>query len=324
MPTASLPEQPGLRTDVVLTESTPLASTEEIVRRAFSPLAAQRIAATHSISGQPLDIRHERFVLYVPERRPPQGYALLVFVAPSNETRVPAGWAPMLDERGIIFVSATHSGNEANVQFRRMPLAVIAAEQLKHDFGIDPSRILVGGFSGGSRVALRLALAYPDVFHGALLNSGSDPIGTAAIPLPPADLFHRFQERSRLYYATGDLDTTARSMQAASEASLQNWCVFDVHAATLWHAGHTPANQRTLSLALDALLDPAPAKHDGLAECRARAQSELVAEMRRIESLIASGDKGAARQALTDFDSKFGGLAADQIIALEKNLVEHS
>ena len=42
--------------------------------------------------------------------------------------------------------------------------------------------------------------------------------------------------------------------------------------------------------------------------------------MQRIELLTASGDKAAARQALTGLDAKFGGLAADQILALEKRL----
>jgi predicted esterase len=320
-PTASVavPTAAGLHTGVVLAKSSPRADTAEIVRRTFTPLMAQHIAATSSVAGQPIELSHESFIVYVPPRKPPQGYALLVFVPPTV-AKLPAGWASVLDEKGIIFVSANRSGNDAKVEFRRMPLAVIAAEQLTHDYGIDPSRVLVGGFSGGSRVALRLALAYPDLFRGALLNSDADPIGTAAIPLPPADLFHRFQENSRLFYITGDLDPVARSMQAGSETSLQNWCVFDVHAAAMPHAGHTTADERTLSRALDVLLDPAPAKHDGLAECRARNQSELASAVQHIEALIASGDKTAARQALTDLGAKFGGLAADQILALEKKL----
>jgi predicted esterase len=317
---AAAPTQPGLHTGVVLTESSPLASTAEIVRRTFSPLVGAGIGTMHSLAGQPIDIAHETFTVYVPEHRPPQGYALLVFVPPTEINRVPSGWAPVLDDKGVIFVSAAHSGNDTKVESRRMPLAVIAAEQLMHNYGVDPSRVLVGGFSGGSRVALRIALAYPDVFHGALLNSDSDPIGTVAIPLPPADLMHRFQDSSRLYYVTGELDPGARNMQAASQTSLQGWCAFDVHATAMLHAGHTTADERALSLALDTLLDPTPAKHDGLAECRARLQSQLASDVHRIESLIASGDKPAARQALNDLDTKFGGLAADQILALDKLL----
>ena len=62
-------------------------------------------------------------------------------------------------------------------------------------YPIDPKRVYVGGLSGGSRAAEMTALAYPDVFRGALLNAGSDPIGgEAGIYLPPAELFRRFQE----------------------------------------------------------------------------------------------------------------------------------
>jgi dienelactone hydrolase len=315
---AAAPTQPGLHTGVVLTASSPLASTAEIVRRTFSPLTAQHIAEVASLAGQPLDIAQEKFVVYVPTRKPPQGYALLVFVPPWDVAMLPSGWASVLDDKGIVFVSAAHSGNDTKVEFRRLPLAVIAAQQMMRDYDVDPSRVLVGGFSGGSRVALRIALAYPDVFHGALLNSDSDPIGTAAIPLPPADLMHRFQDSSRLYYITGELDPGARNMQAASETSLQGWCVFDFQNTTMWHSGHATADQRTLSLALDTLLDPAPVKREGLAECRAGLQSELSSDLQRIESLTASGDKAAARRALIDLDTKFGGLSAPQIPDMEK------
>jgi predicted esterase len=312
--------QPGVHTGVVLTESSPLASTAEIIRRTFSPLGAQRMTGGASPSGQPIDIAQEKFILYVPTRKPPDGYALLVFVPPTDEALLPPGWASVLDDDGVVFVSAVESGNEAKVESRRMPLAVTAAEQLMHDYGIDPSRVLVGGFSGGSRVALRLALAYPDLFRGALLNSDADPIGTAAIPLPPADLFQRFQDSSRVFYITGELDPAARSMQAASEASLQSWCVFDVHATAMPHVGHTPADERALSLALDTLLDPAPAKRDSLPACRARVQSELASDVQHIETLIARGDKAGARRSLSELDAKFGGLAADQILAFQKSL----
>lgn len=317
---AAAPTQPGLHAGVVLTESSPLASTAEIVRRTFSPLTAQHIAEVASLAGQPLDITREKFVVYVPTRKPPEGYALLVFVPPWDVATLPSGWASVMDDKGIVFVSAAHSGNDTKVEFRRLPLAVIAAQRLMRDYDVDPSRVLVSGFSGGSRVALRIALAYPDVFHGALLNSDSDPIGTTAIPLPPADLMHRFQGSSRLYYITGELDPGARNMQAASQTSLQGWCVFDVHATAMLHAGHTTADERALSLALDKLLDPTPAKYDDLAGCRVRNQSEISSAVQHIEALIASGDKPAARQALNDLDKRFGGLAADQILALSKKL----
>src|SRR5256885_10139099 len=89
---AAAPMAPGLHTSVTFDRPSPLASTAEIVRRTFSPLAAARIAATHSLAGQSIDVARERFLVYVPKQRPPQGYALLVFVPPWEDAKLPPGW----------------------------------------------------------------------------------------------------------------------------------------------------------------------------------------------------------------------------------------
>jgi poly(3-hydroxybutyrate) depolymerase len=106
----------------------------------------------------------------------------------------------------MILVSAANSGNGAGVLNRREPLALLAAENIMRSYPLDPERVYIGGFSGGSRMALRIARGYPDVFHGALLNAGSDPIGNAQIPLPPQELLRQFQESTRVVYVTGAHD----------------------------------------------------------------------------------------------------------------------
>ncbi len=59
-------------------------------------------------------------------------------------------------------------------------------------------------------IALRLAIGYPDLFRGAILNAGSDSLGDASaeppIPLPPRELFYQFQSGTRLIYITGERD----------------------------------------------------------------------------------------------------------------------
>jgi poly(3-hydroxybutyrate) depolymerase len=111
-------------------------------------------------------------------------------------------------------------------------LALLAAQNAMAQYSVDPQQVYIGGFSGGSRVALRLALGYPDVFHGALLNAGSDPIGNADVPLPPAELFRRFQDSMRFLYVTGERDDARLIDDMHSRQSLEKWCVFDVVTET--------------------------------------------------------------------------------------------
>ncbi len=136
-----------------------------------------------------------------------------------------------------------------------MPLALIAEQNVARHYAIDPTKIFVGGFSGGARVALKLALGYPDIFRGALLDAGADPIATDALPLPPEDLFAKFQS-ARLIFIAGDGDTGALRMDAASLSSLHAHCVRDAEEQVLPSIGHQIADARAFETALRALLNP--------------------------------------------------------------------
>src|SRR5580700_6469045 len=79
----------------------PLATNAVLVDRLLSPLAAEAgrrgLAANgRTLAEQPLDLAQERFTLYVPAKAPPQGYGLLVFISPSDEAKLPPGWASIL------------------------------------------------------------------------------------------------------------------------------------------------------------------------------------------------------------------------------------
>ena len=156
----------GAAPDATFTLTTPLSSNPEMARRLLTPLTAaelpKRLArAGKALAEQPVDPGHERFAVHVPPTEPPGGYGLLVFVAPWPEATVPSSWVGVLDRFGIIFVSAARSGNDQSVLGRREPLALLAAANVLTRYRIDPDRVYVGGLSGGSRVALRLARRAP-------------------------------------------------------------------------------------------------------------------------------------------------------------------
>jgi len=318
----------GLQREVVFTEYSPLARSDALLQRLLSPLNALRVRrelvqSKQGLREEPLDLARQRFSLYVPDApAPARGYALLVFVPPWPQAVVPPRWIPILEGRRMIFVSAAHSGNDADVMDRRIPLALLAEQNVAQRYRVDPQRIYIGGFSGGSRVALRIALDFPDVFRGVLLDAGSDPIGNAQIPLPTRQRFHRFQDSTRLVYLTGGRDDAPLRQDVRSRQSMREWCVFDlanVGMSMPW-TGHQLADPMALGRALAAMEKPLPPVPAALAACRRRIDLNLAALERQIGALVANGRFDDARTLLTRIDVRFGGLAAPQSVKWQQVL----
>jgi pimeloyl-ACP methyl ester carboxylesterase len=309
----------GLQSDVVFSDYSPLSTSAEILHRLLSPLNAVQARKTLAQSAvalrdQPIDLAGERFTVYVPSHPPTGGYGLLVFVPAWENAMLPRGWAAILDRHGVIFVSAANSGNAANILDRRDPLALLAAHNTMQRFRVDPERIYIGGFSGGSRVALRLALGFPDLFRGAFLNAGSDVIGDA--PLPPPELFSRFQETTRIVYISGQNDAVNVDKDAASTQSLLEWCVFDWYAERTPWTGHEVAGPAVLGRALDMLDKHALPNLARLNNCRLRLNQELGKQMDQASDLLDAGNVDGARRLLNKIDARYGGLAAPRSVDL--------
>jgi pimeloyl-ACP methyl ester carboxylesterase len=312
--------------EVTFTDYAPLSGSSELVRRLFSPLAAAHLAHELERSGktlneQALNLAEEKFGVYVPSRKPPGGYGLMVFVPPWPDTRLPPGWGPVLDRYGVIFVSAARSGNDQSVLGRRVPLALLAEENAARRYPVDPQRVYIAGFSGGSHVAMRLALGYPDTFRGAILNAGSDPIGSAEIPLPPRDLFLRFQSSTRVLYITGARDSLHRHEDEASMTSMRSWCVPGSDSYVMADAGHEVADPDALSRALYALRQTGQPDPHRLDACRSGLEKQLASQFEQLQSLIAGGRRDAAGALLRQIDQRFGGLAAPRSVALASGLL---
>ncbi|MGH8221107.1 MAG: hypothetical protein ACREUT_21445 [Steroidobacteraceae bacterium] len=312
----------GLHRAVILSAYSPLTRSLELARRMLTPLSYRRLlhaaaAPGRALREQPVDLAKERFMIYVP-RGPSRaaGYGVLVFVPPWSQPALPAGWSVPLDRHQLIFVSAANSGNDASVYDRRVPLAVLAYENIRRLYRIDPQRVFVGGMSGGSRAALIAALAYPDIFQGALLDAGSDVIGEHGIRLPPAELFHLFQESTRLAYTTGERDEFNVHADLLSEESMRNWCVFNISEEVVPGLEHEVIGARILERALTALERPAASDPGRLQRCRAKIRKKLSSELAAARNAIAHGDRTAARQLIDGIDQHFGGLAGSAAVQL--------
>lgn len=321
------PKKPGqLFTDVVFDRSSTLSSNDELLHRMLTPLTQKRgeemLQATgQKLRDQPIDLAKEKFTLYVPAGDPPkEGYALLVFVAPWEVPTKPNFWRPALDKHQFLFVSASGAGNETKVYDRRMPLALLAYENMRARYPVNPARIYIGGLSGGSRVAEMTALGYPDVFRGALLNAGADPIGGSdGIHLPSRELFDLFQ-RMRIVFVTGEHDEQNLHDDLVSRVSMRDRCVFNVDVRVAPRLGHEPLSPEAFGRALDDLEKPAAVDEQKLAECNQKLQGELQKRLGAVRAALDDGDRGRARRMLSAIDTEYGGLAARQVSALDDAL----
>ncbi len=297
---------------------TPLASNAEIARRTLPPLTYLRmqetLAARHErLADSAIDLARERFDVLVPSAPPPsRGYGLVVFVAPWRDATQPRTWRAPLDRHGLVFVSARDSGNDRSVLDRRLPLALLAYENARARYPIDASRVYVMGFSGGSRVAEIAALAYPDVFRGAILNAGADPIdGREGMYKPPAELFRAFQ-RTRIVMITGDQDLDVQQQDAVAERSLRDACVQSL-ATEPFHGGHEALDAVALDRALDAVETHEPIDEAELARCNARVA-------RAIADKLAAAAAAPDPAKLKAIEAEYGGLAAPGLLELDARL----
>lgn len=318
-------EVPGLRRDVVFEHDSPLTRNGVLSARMLTPLLAEAVDrhlhdAGGSLDGLAIDLQGERFELYVPPGDAPAGgFGLLVFVPPWESQGLPRDWIPVLARAGVAAVTAERSGNSQNVLARRVPLALAAYDNVRRDIPIDPARVFIGGFSGGARVALRIATAFPEIFHGALLNAGSDPLGSSALPLPGPEAFARFTRETRLVFASGTRDTAVADVDRRSERSARELCVANIADQPIRGGGHEPADVRAFARALRALEAP-PKVRDDVDACRAALDAEIAHRLASIEASLEEGRLQLAARGLVELDARYGWLAAPRTVELARLL----
>ena len=318
----------GLIRDVAFTGYGEYSSSAELARRLVTPLNARRLQQRAAASGvviteQPIDPAHEHFALYVPPQVPPDGYALFVFVPPWDDAKVPPTWMPVMDRHGMIFVTAAGIGNDTSLLDRRDPVALLAAINVMAGYRVNPQRVYIGGLSGGSRVAERLALGYPDLFRGVLLEAGSDSVGKT-VPLPPAPLLEQFQTGTRVVYLTGQQDTGNLDTDRASRQSLREWCVDDIDMREMPWTGHVLAEAAALDHALTSLETHHAPDAATLAACRSRVTADVVGELGKASAAIEAGRIDEARKQLDEIDHRYGGLAAPRSVELAAQLEKNA
>lgn len=248
--------------------TTPRADIGEVLKRVLPAAKYAELTAQNALpSGQVIEPGKERWQVYVPESHAAQPYGVLVWVEPMDTLRFPSGWKGVLDAHHIIYVSAAESGNDQDVNHRRIPLALTGLANIEARYHTDPARIYVGGFSGGGKVASLMAAAYADVFTGGLFVANSFAIGGPDVPLPPPERMRLMQQRGRYVFLVGTEDQIGMLISNRAASSYTQSCILRVKTVEMFNKGHTNANQGYLSYALNYLDSPPDISAARQADC---------------------------------------------------------
>lgn len=158
-----------------------------LAREAVSENAAKtsdiQIQATpHQLLGAQQAARYQKIIdpeepiswqVYLPKNDSTEKPGVFVYVSPMKTGRIDTRWREVMDQQNLIYIAADKSDNKIPT-IRRMVMATLAVKALGQLYSFDIGHVIVSGFSGGGRVASRLATQYPDVFTGALYICGVD------------------------------------------------------------------------------------------------------------------------------------------------------
>lgn len=205
----------GVRSPIAFKEDTPMAGAAQL-----------KIRLRSMETPSALNVAQEEFEVIIPKgykKEVPHG--LFIWISPNDKAALPADWEKVLADEKLIFIGALRSGNNRETT-ARMQLAITANDQMRSLYSIDPARVYISGHSGGSRVASMLAVAYADMFNGAVCFMGAnfffptqskDGTTYEARYIPHPEIATQAQNESRIVLVTGDKDFNLDNTRAVYE-----------------------------------------------------------------------------------------------------------
>ncbi|MBN8628862.1 MAG: hypothetical protein J0M17_25595 [Planctomycetes bacterium] len=146
------------------------------------------------------DSTAQRYELYVPRTvNPTKPTGLILFISASDDPAGLAQWRNVCDAAGILFASPYGAGNNRPGP-ERTRIVFDVLDDLRRRFAVDPDRTYLGGFSGGARVACRIAFALPEYFGGVV------PVCAAENLREESWLRRRVTDRLSAALITGEAD----------------------------------------------------------------------------------------------------------------------
>jgi len=208
------------------------------------------------------DLASERFRVMLPKHEDTnESWGVLVWISAENNARVSEDLVAQLAAHRLLLVSPFKSGNDRH-PLDRFRLALDAVCNMCRLYPVDPKRIYVGGFSGGSRIASMLGVAYGDLFTGTLcicgVNSYLDVRGPggeeyAATFTPDPGALARAKQVGRFALVTGETDPNRPGTKVLAQTGFKLQGFKRVLYLEVPGMGHAIPGAASLKQALDFL-----------------------------------------------------------------------
>jgi len=154
-----------------------------------------------------------KWQLYVPHNYDPSKPAgVIVFINRwGNSGGSQKSYNDLLTEKNLIWAGALDAGDPAPMNERIMR-AILTPIMLSKEYALDPSRIYVGGFSGGAHVANIVSTSKPGMFKGGLFVGGAVSWGDKV----PTGI--ELMRQNRYIFAAGSNDVALKAVQRTLNA----------------------------------------------------------------------------------------------------------
>lgn len=245
---------PGQRATVHFNESPPQSSDPVEVR--YRLMAAEDPPA--------YDVSKEEFDILLPAGYQNTGkHGLFIWIHSGNTPQIPKEWEAVFARHELVFIGAKNSGNPRNV-FDRLRLAIDANHNVRKFLNIDGRRVYVSGFSGGSRVASMLGVAWGEMFSGTICCMGVNFYTDVAGPdgkiyglsyIPDEALLPLVKENCRFALITGEKDFNLPNTFGAFENGFKKEGFRHVQTFSVPSHGHQPPPAEWLEKAIRFLDD---------------------------------------------------------------------
>lgn len=213
----------------------------------------------------PYDVSKEKFKVVVPKSYAHAAkWGLFVYISADDSPGLPAAYEAALEKRKLLAIAPYRAGNGRNI-FDRFRLAIDANFNMTRRFNIDPDRVYLSGFSGGGRVASMAAVAYADLFAGAIPLCGVNFY--TDIPSEPGKAWPRgyipvdealkiAKPKGRYVLMTGEKDFNLKNTQAVFEQGFKKEGFKHAKLLEVPGMGHAPPPADWLDKGLEFLDRP--------------------------------------------------------------------